>query len=126
MIYAIRCSFSRMPAAICSGGRWAMSPLAHGFLRARLQVLPADGDLRVRRHFGGKPEAAAPTPRLVDQAPAILPKIGAPLLFARVDGIERDGDFVLMELEVNEPYVFLSLSDDAPARFADAIAQVLS
>jgi len=108
MIYAIRCSFSRMPAAICSGGRWAMSPLAHGFLRARLQV------------------AAAPTPRLVDQAPAILPKIGAPLLFARVDGIERDGDFVLMELEVNEPYVFLSLSDDAPARFADAIAQVLS
>jgi len=31
-----------------------------------------------------------------------------------------------MELELNEPYLFLSLSDGAPARFGDAIVRLLS
>ena len=33
----MRCSFSRMLATSCSGGRWVMSSLACGFLRSRLQ-----------------------------------------------------------------------------------------
>jgi hypothetical protein len=31
-----------------------------------------------------------------------------------------------MELEVNEPHLYLSTSRDAPARFADAIARILA
>ena len=109
---------------IASSGEWSLMFLDGKYSHAVLKK-PAGGDFRVQRHFGGKPEAAAPSGRLVDQASAILSKIGAPLLYARVDGIERDGDFVLMELEVNEPYLFLSLSDDAAARFADAIVRLL-
>jgi glutathione synthase/RimK-type ligase-like ATP-grasp enzyme len=110
---------------IASSGEWSLMFLDGKYSHAVLKK-PADGDFRVQRHFGGKPEAAAPSGRLVDRASSILSKIGAPLLYARVDGIERDGDFVLMELEVNEPYLFLSLSDDAAARFADAIVRLLS
>jgi hypothetical protein len=43
-----------------------------------------------------------------------------------VDGVEREGNFVLMELEINEPYLFLSLSDYAASIFADEIVRVLS
>ncbi len=69
--------------------------------------------------------AAAPSVRLVEQASAILARIAGRLLYARVDGIERDGDFVLMELELNEPYLFLSFGDGAASRFADAIVRIL-
>jgi glutathione synthase/RimK-type ligase-like ATP-grasp enzyme len=110
---------------IASSGEWSLVFFDGTYSHAVVKK-PADGDFRVQRHFGGRPEAATPAARLVDQASAILDKIGARLLYARVDGIERDGDFVLMELEVNEPYLFLSLSDDAPTRFADAIVRVLS
>jgi hypothetical protein len=49
---------------------------------------------------------------------ALLP---APALYARVDGLVRDGAFVLMELEVNEPDLGLDLAAGAPERFADAL-----
>jgi hypothetical protein len=39
IISAMRCSYSWMLAAMCSGGRWAMSSLACGFLPSRLQAL---------------------------------------------------------------------------------------
>jgi glutathione synthase/RimK-type ligase-like ATP-grasp enzyme len=109
---------------VASGGEWSLvffdGEFSHGVLKK-----PADGDFRVQRHFGGHPTAAVPNPRLVEQAAAILATIGERLLCARVDGIERDGDFLLMELELNEPYLFLSLSDVAASRFADAIVRIL-
>jgi glutathione synthase/RimK-type ligase-like ATP-grasp enzyme len=109
---------------IASHGEWSLMFFGGRYSHAVLKR-PAEGDFRVQRHFGGRPEAAAPGARLVGQAAAILAKLGAPLLYARVDGVERDGDFVLMELEVNEPYLFLSLSDGAAGIFADAIVRVL-
>lgn len=47
------------------------------------------------------------------------------LLYARVDGLDVDGEFVLMELELIEPVLFLDrAAPEAPARFAEAIADV--
>ena len=108
---------------IAACGEWSMVFFDGTNSHAALKT-PADGDFRVQRHFGGQSAAVVPSARLVEDAAAILPKIGAPLLYARVDGIERDGGFVLMELELNEPYLFLSCSDDAAIRFADAIVRV--
>jgi glutathione synthase/RimK-type ligase-like ATP-grasp enzyme len=110
---------------VASAGEWSMIFFDGEFSHAVLKR-PADGDFRVQRHFGGHPAAAAPSARLVEQASAILGRIEGRLLYARVDGIERDGLFVLMELELNEPFLFLSLSPEAPARFADAIIRILA
>ena len=107
---------------IAARGEWSLVFFDGEYSHAVLKT-PADGDFRVQRHFGGRPTAAVPGARLVEQASAILPKMGVPLLYARVDGIERDGGFILMEVEVNEPYLFLSFSEDAPARLADATAR---
>jgi glutathione synthase/RimK-type ligase-like ATP-grasp enzyme len=110
---------------IASRGEWSLMFFGGGFSHAVLKK-PAEGDFRVQRHFGGRPEAAVPGARLVEQAAAVLARLGAPLLYARVDGVEREGDFVLMELEINEPYLFLSLSDYSASIFADEIVRVLS
>jgi glutathione synthase/RimK-type ligase-like ATP-grasp enzyme len=109
---------------IAARGEWSLVFFGGEYSHAVLKR-PAPGDFRVQRHFGGTGMAAAPGAELIEHAAAVLPRVGEPLLYARVDGIERDGSFVLMELEVNEPHLFLSSSRDAPVRFADAIVRVL-
>jgi hypothetical protein len=51
----------------------------------------------------------------------------APVLpvYARVDGVVREGRLLLMELEIFEPLMFLSRHPEAPARFARAIEKRL-
>jgi glutathione synthase/RimK-type ligase-like ATP-grasp enzyme len=107
---------------VSSRGEWSLVFFEGEYSHAVLKR-PADGDFRVQRQFGGAPISAVPTARLIDQASAVLAQLGTPLLYARVDGVERGGDLLLMELEVNEPNLYLSFSPEAPARFADAIAR---
>ena len=64
----------------------------------------------------------APAPaHLITQAQSVLAANDDDLLYARVDGIERGDRFVLMELEINEPYLFVGLSEGAANRFAEEI-----
>ncbi|HVY48921.1 MAG TPA: hypothetical protein VHB21_23690, partial [Minicystis sp.] len=82
---------------------------------------PAPGDYRVQFQYGGTTEDVDVAPALVAQARACA--LAAPSLpvYARVDGVVRDGAFLLMELEVFEPLLFLSRHPEAPSRFARAI-----
>ena len=78
-------------------------------------------DFRVQHQYGGRAEpvaASAAARRGAEQALAALP--GA-WLYARVDGVERDGRLMVMELEVIEPELFLVWSGEAVRRLADAI-----
>lgn len=93
---------------------------------------PAAGDFRVQSDFGGSRERFSPAPRLLAQAEHVLAavaaelgQVGEDLLYARVDGIEVDDAFVLMELEVLDPELYLAQDPAAPGRFADAIARAL-
>lgn len=109
---------------IAAQGEWSLLFFGGRYSHAVLKK-PAPGDFRVQKHLGGTTASATPPSQLVDRAFTILENFGTPLLYARLDGIERDGRFVLMELEINEPFLFLSYCDDAPARFADAIMSIL-
>jgi hypothetical protein len=42
-----------------------------------------------------------------------------------VDGVEREGQLLLTELEIIEPSLFLSLAPGAGQRFAEAIVRLL-
>jgi hypothetical protein len=46
--------------------------------------------------------------------------------YARVDGVVREGEFLLMELELLEPELFLQLEAQAAHRFAMAILENLN
>jgi glutathione synthase/RimK-type ligase-like ATP-grasp enzyme len=108
-------------AEVEAPGEWSIVFFNGEYSHAVLKT-PAAGDFRVQEELGGRGEPRRPAAALVEQARRVLDHAGSPLLYARVDGIERDGAFALMELEINEPFLYLGSSDGAAARFADAIA----
>ena len=46
-------------------------------------------------------------------------------LYARVDGVTRDGALLVTELELNEPALSLTLAPGSAARFAEATVRRL-
>lgn len=86
---------------------------------------PKAGDYRVQFQFGGTDEGVQVSEELVAQARNSIAHAPALPVYARVDGVVRDGAFVLMELEIFEPLMFLSYHPEAPARFARAIEKRL-
>jgi hypothetical protein len=62
---------------------------------------------------------------LIKQAETILRIVQQPLLYARVDGVDLNGRFTLIELELMEPQLFLQIDASAPQSFAEAIAMIL-
>lgn len=81
---------------------------------------PAGGDFRVNSQYQGTYDRAEPPAAVIDGAAAVLAALDLIPLYARVDGVVRDGAFTLMELELIEPGLFLQLDPAAPDRFAEA------
>ena len=95
--------------------------------------LPAPDDFRAHPNYGGSSEPYEPPREIVEQAAAVLEAAGEELgvnpinfPYARVDGIERGSEFLLMELELIEPYLSLDAGKDAVIAFADAIEASLA
>lgn len=82
---------------------------------------PKAGDYRVQWSHGGGQVPFTPGPDLLAQARAVLDAAPEPGLYARVDGVLRDGRLLLMELEQLEPYLFFAEGPGAPERFARAL-----
>ena len=82
---------------------------------------PQKGDYRVQDAYGGtnaliKPELQAQ--KIGDQVMSHLPDFS---LYARVDLVKYQNQWLLMELEAIEPELFLPLAPEASARLAAAI-----
>jgi glutathione synthase/RimK-type ligase-like ATP-grasp enzyme len=82
---------------------------------------PKAGDYRVQFQYGGTDEDVDVSEALVAQAHVCIAHAPALPVYARVDGVVKDGRFLLMELEVFEPLMFLAHDPEAPGRFARAI-----
>src|SRR2546428_230418 len=86
---------------------------------------PAGGDYRVQWEFGGSAVTMAPPPTLVGDAEAVMAAVPGDPVYARVDGVERDGPLVLMELELIEPHLFLGWHAGAATRLAASIGALV-
>ena len=86
---------------------------------------PKAGDYRVQFQYGGTNENVEVSETLVEQAHVCIEHAPALPAYARVDGVVKDGRFLLMELEVFEPLMFLERHPEAAGRFARAIAKRL-
>jgi glutathione synthase/RimK-type ligase-like ATP-grasp enzyme len=91
---------------------------SHGARRGRVlswtQALsPDQWDLGPRDPSGAERELAE----------QVLAQVHEPLLYARVDMLATPDGPVLLELELTEPFLFLSYDDGAADRFAAAIAR---
>ncbi len=105
---------------VVSDGEWSMVFFDGEYSHAAFKQ-PAKGDFRVQEHYGGFAKPRRPTENIVNQAAGIIDKLALVPLYARIDGVERDGNFILMELELIEPFLFLGCSPVAPSNFAAAI-----
>jgi glutathione synthase/RimK-type ligase-like ATP-grasp enzyme len=103
-------------------GEWSLVFFLGQYSHAVLKK-PAANDFRVQTQFGGNASAAVPDGHLIAQAQEVLTALNQTPLYARVDGIEREGQFWLLELEIHEPHLFLGTDQSAAKRFAEAIAE---
>jgi glutathione synthase/RimK-type ligase-like ATP-grasp enzyme len=106
-------------------GEYSFVFLDGAFSHAALKRATGD-EFRVQREHGGTLEPIDASPPLVREARRVLDAVGAETLYARVDGILRDGRFMLMELELIEPNLFLGMQREAPARLAKAIVRAVT
>jgi glutathione synthase/RimK-type ligase-like ATP-grasp enzyme len=85
---------------------------------------PKAGDIRVQPEWGGIPDVVEAPQEAVAVAARAVAGAPAELLYARVDLVRAlDGTLRLIELEVIEPRLFLTLAPHATRRFADAIQE---
>lgn len=104
-------------------GEWSLMFFDRQYSHAVLKR-PQPGDFRVQAEYGGSTQTVAALEPLIEQAQGVLDELDGPLLYARVDGVEREGKFVLMELELIEPHLFFEDDPQAPGRFAAALERL--
>jgi len=100
-------------------GEWSLIFLGGQYSHSVLKRA-APGDYRVQWQYGGTAKRAVPIPAMLPAARKILASLAESPDYARVDGILCGDEFVLMELELIEPVLFLRLGRAAD-RFVDAI-----
>ena len=106
---------------VASDGEWSLMYIDGGFSHG-MRKRPRAGDFRVQLEHGGTAERAPPSPALVAAGERVVERIPGEWLYARVDGVETAQGFMLMELELIEPVLFLSECAGSVERLARAIA----
>ncbi len=87
---------------------------------------PKNGDFRVQSQFGGQYQRFEPDAEILATAQNIIKTFGGDLLYARVDGILKDGKLLLMELELIEPDLYFDYYPDAKKNFLTALEAMIS
>jgi hypothetical protein len=105
---------------ILGAGEWSLVFVGGAFSHAVLKR-GAAGEFRVQEEYGGHALPGDPGPEVTAQAAAVLAAAPGRSAYARVDGIVRAGTFVLMELELIEPVLYLGTEPRAAGRLADAV-----
>ena len=86
---------------------------------------PAKSDFRVQHYYGGMIQVIEPRPEMLESCQKLMETYAPNTLYGRVDGVEINGVFHLMELELIEPYLFLALSDLAIPNYKEALRKRL-
>ncbi|MDJ1469373.1 ATP-grasp domain-containing protein [Xanthocytophaga flava] len=101
-------------------GEWSFT-FFNGSYSHTILKKPKAGDFRVQQFFGGTIERIDPEQAYIDKAASYLSAFAPKTLYARVDGLMVDGKFMLMELELVEPFLYLAYHPNAPENFYQAL-----
>jgi hypothetical protein len=115
-------------AEIVSDGEWSLLYFAGEFSHAVIKR-PAVGDYRVQGEYGGSTDPIVPgvaTLVAAGRALAAVAGIGhGDHLYVRVDGVICAGHFLIMELELIEPFLHLDIQPGAAECLARHVAERL-
>ena len=91
------------------------------FSHATLKT-PKAKDFRVQEEYGAKVLSVSPEPALLETGDRVMRLVDPVPAYARADFVRGpDGRFLVMELEMIEPSMYLRMDSNAPQRFAEAI-----
>lgn len=109
---------------VVSDGEWSLLYFGGAFSHAVIKR-PAHGDYRVQGEHGGSAEPATPDADILaaaEHALATVAAIGhADHAYVRVDGVVSNGRFLVMELELIEPFLHLAVEPAAAGRLAGEV-----
>ena len=121
-----RAMVQRFMPSILDGGEYSLFYFNGIFSHAILK-LPTGSEFRSQEEHGSEIRPVAPEEKLLLRGQEVLDTLPAIPLYARVDFVRDDQrDFVVMELELIEPSMYLRTDPEAPGRFARAIDQRFS
>ncbi|WP_158756119.1 hypothetical protein [Dyella sp. S184] len=113
---------------IVSDGEWSLLYFAGEFSHAVIKR-PASGDYRVQSEYGGSADRIMPSVAILaaaERALAAVADIGhGDHLYVRVDGVICAGRFLIMELELIEPFLHLGIQPGAAECLARRVAERL-
>jgi hypothetical protein len=105
-------------------GEWSLLFFNGNFSHA-VRKVPQRGDFRVQHFFGGEVLLEAPAPSIIKYGQELVQKFASGCLYARVDGLESNGEFKLMELELIEPLLFLQQNEALYENYYQALKSLL-
>ncbi len=94
-----------------------------GVFSHAIRKRPPPGEFRVNSRFGATRSAETPSPDVAEQGATALRALPELPLYARVDGVVRDGALIVIEVEVIEPALFMEFDPASAERFAEATAR---
>jgi glutathione synthase/RimK-type ligase-like ATP-grasp enzyme len=117
---------------VAQEGEWSLLFFGGAYSHAVCKR-PKDDDYRVQREFGGSVDLIAPPPEALAAASHALAAVAAMserrdfgrISYARIDGVRSGGKFLIMEIELIEPFLFLGDVPEASRSFAAVIAREL-
>ncbi len=110
---------------IATKGEWSFLFFGEEFSHAVVKQ-PQAGDFRVQWRHGGTHAKATPSTKLVAEVERVLALLPPGRLYTRIDGVESGGRFLLVEVELIEPYLFFQEDPASAGRFAKALEAKLT
>ena len=105
-------------------GEWSLLFFGGEFSHAILKT-PKDGDFRVQHSHGGSFQESEIDNNFIEKASVYVDHFAQGSLYVRVDGIVKDKEFYLMELEMIEPYLYLDDADGAYENYYNALKKLM-
>jgi glutathione synthase/RimK-type ligase-like ATP-grasp enzyme len=116
------CMLQPFMASILKEGEYSLFFFAGQYSHAILKV-PAESEFRSQEERGAEIRSVLPQEKLLIRAQQALDTLTPSPLYARIDFVRNEDDFLVMELELIEPSLYLRMNPQAPARFAASIDQ---
>ena len=116
-----KCMIQPFMPNITSEGEYSLFFFNGQYSHAILKT-PAESEFRSQEEHGGEIRAIQPEELLLTRAQQAIDTLVPQPLYARIDFVRNElRDFVVMELELIEPSMYLRMDPQAPFRFAAAI-----
>ncbi|WP_316808889.1 hypothetical protein [Pedobacter agri] len=109
---------------IIENGEWSFI-FFNGIYSHSLIKQAKPGDFRVQPAHGGSVHPQNPDEDLIEVASQYVNLFAKGCLYARVDGTFVNGKFLLMELELIEPFLFLNTDQENYERYYQALVELI-